>query len=239
MLKHKMLLVFLFLIGLMSSGVQAANGDNNGPLAQPNLVSQPVVSTQAQIADESKDTLHIALRDYFKVTEDQVESLSKTPLPDDDLPIVFFIAQRASVDPNSVMVVWSSGLNWTQTAHHFGLNPWIFFISIQGDLKNTPYLKPYHFFKDRDNRVRLSDDDMINLVNLKFIAEQYNRDPREIVQLRTQGKSFRDINDNYAKSNDAAQWDIPLPQAEGTQTPSATAPHHRHGSHALTAPSGL
>jgi hypothetical protein len=217
MLKHKAFLAFLILIGLISSGVQA------------------------QIADASKDTLHTALRDYFKVTEDQIDSLLKTPVPDEEMPIVLFIAQRAGVDPGSVLVVWSSGLNWMQTAHHFGLNPWLFFIPIQGDLKNTPYLKPYHYFKDRNNRVRLSDDDMINLVNLKFIAEQYNRDPKEIVQLRAQGQSFRAINDHYAQSNDAAQWDIPVPQVQGSETPTTASPRHsRHGGgHGLSAPSSM
>jgi len=217
MVKYRIFLAVFFLIGLMASGVQA------------------------QIVDDSKDPFHIAVRDYFKVTEDQIGSLLKTPLPDDDLPIVLFIAQRAGVDPNSVLVVWSSGLNWMQTAHHFGLNPWIFFTPIQGDLKNTPYLKPYHYFKDRNNRVRLSDDDMINLVNLKLIAEQYNRDPYEIVQLRAQGKSFREINGHYAQSNDRAQWDVPVPQVQGSETPTTGSKRRgrRGGGHGLSAPSSM
>lgn len=45
----------------------------------------------------------------------------------------------------------------------------------------------------------LSDDDVINLVNLKFTAEHYGYKPEEIIKMRSTGKGFVVINDEIKK----------------------------------------
>lgn len=195
-----------------------------------------VTGVQAQVNmgienNGTPDSFHTALKDYFRVTEEQISSCHDSGIQDEELPVVFFIAQKANVDPGAVMVVHSGGLSWMQLAAHFRLNPWIFFIPIQGDLKNTPYARGYSYYQSRKQRVNLTDNDIINFVNLKFIAEHYDRNPQEIVQMRTAGKSFWDINDAYAKNKDGAQWDVESfngNKAEGTPTVTPTRHGHRH-----------
>ena len=175
------------------------------------------------------DSYYTALKSYFKVSDAQIASCQQGGIQDEELPVVFFIAQRANVDSDAVVVVHSSSLSWMQVAAHFHLNPRIFFIPIQGVLKNTPYAQGYSYYQNRKDRVNLTDDDMINFVNLKFIAEHYARNPMEIVQMRTLGKSFRDINQVYANAKDEARWDVVMPSGDNaTVTPSATPMRHHH-----------
>ncbi len=212
MSKHRFIFVVLVLTAMMVTIVQAQINTGIGNNGIP-------------------DSFHTALKDYFKVSEQQIYSCQQSGIQDEELPVVFFIAQRANVDPDAVVVVHSSGLNWMQVAAHFHLNPWIFFIPIQGDLKNTPYARGYSYYQSRKQRVDLTDNEIINFVNLKFISEHYDRAPQEIVQMRTAGKSFWDINDSYARNKDGAQWDVKTfntgdPDDAPTVTPSRHG--HRH-----------
>ena len=45
----------------------------------------------------------------------------------------------------------------------------------------------------------LSDDDVINLVTLKFTADHYGYKPEEIIKMRSTGKGFVVINDEIKK----------------------------------------
>ena len=73
------------------------------------------------------DNYHLALQDYFKVSEQQVADAKTTGITDEELPVVFFMAQRNNLGPESVTNVHSSGLNWMQVAYHFRLNPLVFY----------------------------------------------------------------------------------------------------------------
>jgi hypothetical protein len=91
-----------------------------------------------------------------------------------------------------------------QIALHFRLNPRIFYTA--GVYDGTPYANGANAFRGH-GRIKLSDADIVNFVNLKFMAEHYGHDPKEIAQLRASGKSFSDINDGFAQKKEAVQWD--------------------------------
>jgi hypothetical protein len=166
------------------------------------------------------DSFYAAIENYFKVSEDQIKACQQQNIAEEEIPVVFFIAQRGSVDPNAVLTVRSEGLNWMQTAYHFHLNPRIFFEPLPANvLARTPYEKSYGYYKGHSSRINLSDADITNWVNLKFLTEHYGYDPQEIIQMRSAGKSFRDINTYYANKKEAVGWDVDQPQEEAQSTP--------------------
>jgi len=189
------------------------------------------VNAGIEIGTNGVDSFHLAIGDYFKVSEEQINNCQKQNIPDEELPVVFFIAQRANVEPSAVLAVHASGLTWMQVAMHFRLNPRIFFTNLPGNaVSHTPYEKGYGFYKDRKNRVNLSDADIVNFVNLKFVSEHYGDDPKEIIQMRASGKSFRDINDNYWKKKEEVKWDVEDPPApEGDKKKDGDVPKRHHG----------
>ena len=155
-------------------------------------------------ANGGLDAFHVAIGDYFKVSDQQVETCQDSNISDEDQPVVFFMAQRANVPPESVILLRSRGWSWMQIALHFRLNPRIFYTP--GTYEGTPYENGHRAFHGR-GRIRLSDADIVNFVNLKFASEHYGHDPREIAQMRAQGRSFREIHDGFAQKEERIEWD--------------------------------
>jgi hypothetical protein len=91
-----------------------------------------------------------------------------------------------------------------QIAYHFRLNPRIFYTP--GNYAGTPYEHGYNAFRGH-GRINLSDADIVNFVNLKFVSEHYGHDPAEIAQMRAKGQSFRDITVGYDSKKEAVEWD--------------------------------
>ena len=161
------------------------------------------------------DSFYAVMEDYFKVSEDQIKTCQPMNISEEEIPVVFFITQRAGVDPQAAVIVRSSGLSWMQVADHFHLNPRIFFVPLPANgASNGPYEKGYGTYKSRKNRINLSDADIINWVNLKFLSEYYGYDPQEIIQMRSAGKSFRTINSYYADKKEEVKWDLEEPHEE-------------------------
>jgi hypothetical protein len=167
------------------------------------------------------DKFHSALIDYFKVTEQQVTDASTSGVTDEEVAIAFFIAQRARLEPEAVTGIHANGLSWMQVAFHYQLNPWIFYTFLSGNLSNSPYQTAYDKFNKPTFKINLTDPDLVNLANLKFLSEYYGRDPKEIVQKRASGKTFRQINEDYWNQKGAHDygWDVVDPNETPTPVP--------------------
>ena len=168
---------------------------------------------------------------------------AKTGVLEDELPVVFFIAQRSGQDPEAVTGVHSSGLNWMQVAFHFHLSPWIFYTFLNANPSHTVYEHIYDEYKNPNNKINLTDKDMINLINLKFLSEYYGRDPKEVFQMKVSGKTFQQINDSFwgLKADHDFQWDVEIPTGSsgqaGTDQPTPSFHRQHKGSaNGFTAP---
>jgi hypothetical protein len=167
------------------------------------------------------DKFHSALMDDFKVTEQQVTDARVSGVTDDELALSFFIAQRARLEPEAVTGIHASGMSWMQVAFHYQLNPWIFYTFLSASPSNSPYKAAYDKFNKPTFKINLTDPDLVNLANLKFLSEYYGRDPKDIVQKRASGKTFREINDDYwnQKCVHDYGWDVVNPNQTPTPSP--------------------
>jgi hypothetical protein len=67
------------------------------------------VSVGVNIGSNGLDSFHLAIGDYFKVSAQQVQTCQDSNIPDEEQPVVFFIAQRAAVSPEAVILLRSRG----------------------------------------------------------------------------------------------------------------------------------
>jgi hypothetical protein len=167
--------------------------------------AQAQVNVGVAIGSNGVDAFHLAIGDYFKVSTEQIQNCQESGIPDEEHPVVFFIAQRANVSPEAVILLRTHGWSWMQIALHFRLNPRIFYTA--GDYAGTPYANGQRVFIGHGRKINLSDADIVNFVNLKFISEHYGRDPHEIAQMRASGRNFRDINNGYMQKKEVMEWD--------------------------------
>jgi len=155
------------------------------------------------IGDDGLKGFYLSIGDYYKVPQTEILIVKERKIPDEEIPVVLFIAKKANVTPKTIINLRISGKSWMDITFHFGLSPEIFYVPVK-EVHGPPYGKAYGHFKKNSNKKRkdiiLGDDDVINLVNLKFTSEYYNCTPEEIIRMRKEGKSFVEINSKVKKA---------------------------------------
>jgi hypothetical protein len=163
------------------------------------------VTVGATIGDDGLKEFHLAIGKQYNYPEKQVVVIREKNIPEDELPVVFFIARRAQVTPMTIVKLRQAGQTWWEISLHYGLSPDIFFIPVHTD-PGPPYGRAYGYYKDRDKHhwknVRLEDADIINLVNLRFICERYQWPPDEVIKLRAKGDDFVRIHTDVKRGRD-------------------------------------
>jgi hypothetical protein len=144
--------------------------------------AQTAVSVSAQIGN-----FHVAVANYYHVPEREVVVVHERHIPDDDLPVVFFIAREARVPPARVIELRDRGRSWWDISVHFGLRPDIYYVPVAYD-PGPPYGHAYGHYKKPRNEWRaivLSDADVVNLVQLRFLSEHYGIPAERVMQARS------------------------------------------------------
>ena len=178
----------------------------------------PVALAQVQFGisadDKGVNSFYLSIGDYYKVPQQQVQVCVQRHIPDDEIPVAMFIAQRANVSPRAVIDFRLTGQPWLQVAFHFGLQPDVFYVPVKTSNLGPPYGKAYGYWRNKkfkkhkkhddedENQGQpqaqgLDDHDIVNLVNLKFISAHYGTTPDTIIKLRTNGQRFQDIDGQY------------------------------------------
>ena len=155
------------------------------------------------IGDDGLKGFYLSIGDYYKVPQREVLIIKGRKIPDEEIPVVLFIAKKANVTPKTIINLRISGKSWMDITFHFGLSPEIFYVPVR-EVKGPPYGKAYGHFKKKPKKewksIVLGDDDVINFVNLKFTSEYHNCSPEEVIRMRKEGKSFVEINGKVKKA---------------------------------------
>ncbi len=165
--------------------------------------SEAGVNVGVSVTDDSS-SFFLGIGNYFHVPQREVIYVRDRHIPDDQIPVVFFLSQRLSVSPSRIIDLRLSGKSWLDISVHFGLGPDIFYYPIRETVVlHPPYGKAYGYYKNKPKKdwkhIRLQDDDVINLVNLRFISEHYKYDPEHVIKMREREKHFYRITDSIEK----------------------------------------
>lgn len=136
-----------------------------------------------------------SVSNYYRVPEREVIIIRERGIDDDELPVVFFIAKRARVSPEVIIKMRLSGYSWMDISLHYGIGPEVYYVPVEETvIIGSPYGKAYGYYKKypkhRWRLIRLDDDDIVNLVNLRFMSEYHGIPPAEVIKMKSQGKKF-------------------------------------------------
>jgi hypothetical protein len=136
-------------------------------------------------------SFNLSIGEYYHVPEREVIVVHERGIQEEELPVVFFIAQMAHVSPEAIVDLRLRGMNWMDITLHFGLNPEIYYIPVR---QGPPYGHAYGHYKNHPksgwHKGDLRDSDIVNQVNLKFISEHHRFAPEKIMKYRSEGRSF-------------------------------------------------
>ncbi|OGF66392.1 MAG: hypothetical protein A2Y62_12530 [Candidatus Fischerbacteria bacterium RBG_13_37_8] len=171
------------------------------------LVQSNVSYTQVQagisVDDEGVQGFYLSVGEYYHVPEKEVIVVRERKIPDEEIPVVFFLASKAKVPSATLIDMRLGGKSWMDISLHFGLGADIFYVPVTV-MPGPPYGRAYGYYKNKPQKewkkIVLVDDDIVNLVNLKFISAHYGYSPEEVIKLRAGGYTFIKINGHCKKA---------------------------------------
>lgn len=193
-MRYRMVLVALTVF-LMSALAERSEAGNN-------------VDLGVSMEDGKLKGFYIGVRDYYKVPEKEVVVIRERRLPDDEMPVVFFIASKAEADPGEVIDLRLDGYSWMEITDYYDLSPGIYYVRFKH--REGPYGRAWGHYDDwrrRRHGADLTDEDIINLVNLRFLCERYGLPPERVIFLRSSGKTFVTIDYELRSAREARERD--------------------------------
>lgn len=144
---------------------------------------------------------HRAVREELGLPEPLIVRLLEAGTPDEQLPVVGLLSRELGQTPDRIVELHRTGLSFLDITLRFGRGPEIFYVPITVD-PGPPYGNAWGYYKktprSRWNTIRLTDGEIVDLVNLRVAADHYRVAPERIVELRRKGKPFGDIHRAFA-----------------------------------------
>ncbi len=157
------------------------------------------VSAGISIAS-GNNSFYFAIGDYYHIPHSRVVYVrDHYRIRDEELPVIFFVASRAHVDPQVVIDLrMRRRMSWLDITFHYGLTPEIYYVPVTH--VGPPYGNAYGYYKkhkDDYRRVVLADADVVNLVNLRFMSDYHSIAPEVVMDRRGRGEKFFVMNDEF------------------------------------------
>lgn len=160
------------------------------------------VNIGATIGDHGVRGFYLAAGDYFRVEPREVMVISRRSIRDIEVPVALFIAREARVSPEMVVGLRTAGRSWMEITLHFGLRPDIYYMPGL-EWRDRPYPGHYGGYKYGRHgswrRAMLDDDEVIVLVNMRFMSEHYGYPAYEIARMHRGGRNFIVIHDDISR----------------------------------------
>jgi hypothetical protein len=177
------------------------------------LTAVPVIRSNAQSAgrgisprEEALRGFLLAVGNYYRFPQSEVVIIRKRGIPADEIPVVLFIAKRAHVEPKTIVDLRLQGNTWLDIALRHGLGPDLFYVPTDGVVTGPPFARAYGYYKNKPrkdwNTIPLSDDDIISLVNLKWVSEHYGHSPGKIISMLSGNGEFISINEEIRRGKE-------------------------------------
>jgi hypothetical protein len=172
---------------------------------------------------------YLSVGNFFGYPQERVHYYHGRGIPDDDLPVLFFISRQALVEPDVILDLRiGRGWSWGQICEYYRIPPDVFYYPVQN--YGPPYGHAYGYYKNYRTRedwrrnVRLQDIDVVNQVNLIFISKHYGYPPERVINMRDHDASFVNIERRvYREKEGIAVPSKPgradIPQARTTPAP--------------------
>jgi hypothetical protein len=149
-----------------------------------------------------------------------VEVHDRYRIPEDELPVVFFLAARARVEPSVIISLRIRKMSWLDISFHFGLTPDIFFVPVVVQRVGPPYGNAYGYYRKygpaKDwKKFRLTDREVVDLVNLRFVSEHYKVPAEEVMTMRSRQQGFVVIHEEIRKQKEKGNPEKANPNQKG------------------------
>jgi len=133
-----------------------------------------------------------AVGQHFGTPRSEVLVLSRGGVSASEIPVVLHLSKRAGVSPDVVVARRRRGDGWMEIAGVYSVHAGDFHVPIEGA---TGFLNAvYERFSARSasqwSEISLSDDEVVGLVNVRFLSRVLDLSPARVVRAMGDGRDF-------------------------------------------------
>ena len=126
---------------------------------------------------------------HYGQTAGEVAILAEGRVPSDEIPVALTIARHAGVSAEAVLALHRNGRAWADLLVRYGLHAGRLHVPLQRPPTEGPGGEAYTAFAERDPSswrvIRLSDEAVVYLVNLRFLSEHLELPPQQVADALT------------------------------------------------------
>lgn len=167
------------------------------PFTTKNAVAE--FNFSLSFTDSSLNSFHLSAGDYYGASHADLTFIHRSGISDNEMPVALFIATSGSISVNTIVNLRLKGLSWFDISLRYNVGPERYYVPFKRD-PGPPYGKAWGYYKNKPKKkwktIKLSDSDLVNMVNVKFMSKHYGISPGEVAKQRGKGKKFKDINSN-------------------------------------------
>lgn len=134
---------------------------------------------------------------YFRISSSEVAILSDWNLPADEIPVVLFIADRAGVSAEALVALRRSGRSWVDLAERYGIGARALYLPLREGASPGRLASAYHAFRATPvgdwSSIRLTDADIVALVNVRMLSEALGVPSEEIFRHTARASTFVEL----------------------------------------------
>ena len=138
--------------------------------------------------DSGVNGFYMSVSEYNNVPHRDVIEARNHGIPDEELPVVFFLASKANVRPEAVYRLRLQQMSWMEVALRLRLAPQVFVINMY----DKDVFRPHH-----ENVFRFTDREIVERVNYRFVSDYHNCRPEIVTDMRNRHMSFKDKDSHF------------------------------------------
>jgi hypothetical protein len=144
--------------------------------------------------DDAVAAYHRAVADHFGVPTSEIQILAQSGLQPEEVPVALFLARQAGVSADALVALKRGGRGWGDLARRYDLGPGVFHVPVEGPVGQGVLAQTYESFRTTPTAewrgLRLSDEEVIHLVNLRILSEYLAVPPRRVLDARERAGSY-------------------------------------------------
>jgi hypothetical protein len=149
------------------------------------------VTEEAEVRD-----FYTAVSEYYRIPEREIMVVHEQHVSDEEIPVLLFIARKARVPYAGVLNLRMNGKSWMEITRYYRLDPDIYRFQVKKAARRN-YGRGFGFYRNHGESdwkgEQLGDDEIVNLVNLRFMTRRYGYAPERIMRMRYYGRDFVSI----------------------------------------------
>jgi hypothetical protein len=140
------------------------------------------------VTNGNLDNFYFAIGGYYHVPNRQVVVVHDYGIPDEEIPVVFFIANHSHYAPAEIVHMRRAGSSWYDVAVRCGVDPYAY--DIRDYDAGPPHGNAWGYWRNHPDRRVVADEIFVRRVNERFLSDHYGRSVNEIQHYRSNGYEY-------------------------------------------------